>query len=282
MVTGIDHPIIAVRDMSVARDAYQRLGFTVTPRGRHLEWGTGNWCIMFERDYLELRGIIDPANTHDLGSFLAKREGLMGVAFGTDDAQASCEALMARGLRPQPVRQLARDFELPEGSVQPRFSLCFVNSADAPGLMSVVLCQHLTPELLRRSDWLHHANGTYGVRRVASVASDLDAAADCHAKLFGRQAISQERNKLEIQIGAGQTISLMSPEAARQDWPEADLSTCGKVGCLLGVTLAVKELSATQRYLASQAIECRRSAAGSLRISPKDACGAPLEFTDRD
>jgi hypothetical protein len=44
----------------------------------------------------------------------------------------------------------------------------------------------------------------------------------------------------------------------------------------------VKELSATQRYLASQAIECRRSAAGSLRISPKDACGAPLEFTDRD
>ena len=44
LATGIDHPIIAIRDMAAGRAAFERLGFTVTPRGRHLEWGTGNWC----------------------------------------------------------------------------------------------------------------------------------------------------------------------------------------------------------------------------------------------
>ena len=59
-IRGIDHPVIAVRDMKQARLAYERLGFTVPPRGSHAQWGTGNWCIMFPEDYLELRGIIDP------------------------------------------------------------------------------------------------------------------------------------------------------------------------------------------------------------------------------
>ena len=58
-ITSIDHPVIAVRDMEEARQTFMRLGFTVPPRGSHVEWGTGNWCIMFPKDYLELRGIID-------------------------------------------------------------------------------------------------------------------------------------------------------------------------------------------------------------------------------
>ena len=159
VATGIDHPIIAVRDMAAGRATFERLGFAVTPRGRHLEWGTGNWCIMFERDYIELRGIIDPTNPHNLARILEKREGLMGVAFATKNAQASCAELAARGMEPQPVRELTRLFELPEGAVQPRFALCFLDEAQTPGLMSVVFCEHLTPQLLRRPEWLRHANG---------------------------------------------------------------------------------------------------------------------------
>ena len=58
-ITGVDHPVIAVGDMEGARAVYERLGFTIPPRGSHIEWGTGNWCIMFADDYLELRGIVD-------------------------------------------------------------------------------------------------------------------------------------------------------------------------------------------------------------------------------
>ena len=41
-IVGIDHPIIAVRSMDDARIAFGKLGFTVPPRGSHIEWGTGN------------------------------------------------------------------------------------------------------------------------------------------------------------------------------------------------------------------------------------------------
>ena len=95
IITGIDHPVIAIRDMAAAHAAYARLGFTIPPRGSHLEWGTGNWCILFPDDYLELRGIIDPQKyTHHLDSFLKTREGLMGVALSTNDAVASHDALV--------------------------------------------------------------------------------------------------------------------------------------------------------------------------------------------
>ena len=157
-LTGIDHPVIGIRDMQAAHAVYQKLGFTIPPRGYHPKWGTGNWCIMFERDYLELRGVVDhEKGMQKMQSFFDQHnEGLMGIALSTTDAQASHDELAARGLHPQSVRELTRNFELPEGLAEPRFSLCFLDQAETPGLMSVVICQHQTPELLRRPEWLVH------------------------------------------------------------------------------------------------------------------------------
>jgi hypothetical protein len=282
IITGIDHPIIAVRDMAAARSAYERLGFTITPRGIHPEWGTGNWCVMFERDYLELRGIIDPNQTHNLSRFLAEGEGLMGIALGTNDAQASYHALEERELNPQPVRQLSRNFELPEVAVQPRFSLCFLDVADTPGLMWVVLCQHLTPELLRRPAWLNHANGACGVRAVAGVVSDLAAAVERHTRVFGRQAVTRKHDRLEIRVNTRQTITLLNVDTARATWPEIVLPSCSETGgLLLSVEFEVRNRGETERYFAARGIETYRSPAGAIRVLPRDACGVPLEFAAR-
>ena len=87
-IINVDHPVVAAQDLDAARIAFERLGFTVPPRGSHVEWGTGNLCIMFPEDYLEIRGIIDASRfTMHLDEHLDRYgEGLMGVAFGTDDA----------------------------------------------------------------------------------------------------------------------------------------------------------------------------------------------------
>ena len=53
---GVDHVVIAVTDLDQAAADFQRLGFTLTPRGRHTT-GSENNCVMFERDYLELLGV---------------------------------------------------------------------------------------------------------------------------------------------------------------------------------------------------------------------------------
>src|SRR5260370_42608463 len=111
-IAGIDHVIVAVRDLERARMGWTRLGFNLTPRGRHLGanglCGTANYCIMFGRDYLELLGFVEPDEHADrLRAFLARREGAMALAFapaGTvEDAAA---ALAALGLHPSEKRAL--------------------------------------------------------------------------------------------------------------------------------------------------------------------------------
>ena len=85
--SGFDHVIVGVDDLEHAADLWRRLGFTITPRGRHIGWGTANYCVMFEHDYVELLGILDPKQyVYGLDRFLADHgEGLVGVAFGTAD-----------------------------------------------------------------------------------------------------------------------------------------------------------------------------------------------------
>jgi hypothetical protein len=277
-ILGIDHPIIAVREMAAGRDIFERLGFTVTPRGRHVEWGTGNWCIMFPDDYIEIRGIIDPNSTHNLADFLARREGLMGLAFATSNAQASHDELRERRLDPQPVRQLTRDFELPEGTVQPRFSLCFLNASDTPGLMSVVLCQHLTPELLRRPEWMRHANGARRVKSMSAFVRNLEAAADQYVRLFSSESVERHNGKVVVSFQTGQSLVLTSAAGGTSEWPELDASLVGENGCLTSLTLEIGDIAAAERYLKSKNIDYVKVGDNELRIPPKETCGVALAF----
>jgi len=65
-IAGIDHVIVGVRDLERARVGWTRLGFTLSPRGRHIGQGTANYCIMFASDYVELLGIVDPNSVDTL------------------------------------------------------------------------------------------------------------------------------------------------------------------------------------------------------------------------
>ena len=163
-ITGIDHAIVGVRDLESARETWRRLGFTLSPRGRHLEQPTGNYCVMFPSDYIELLGIVDTGpSAHRLDSFLAWREGLMGIAFApAGSAEEARSMLVDRGLHPAEPRPLARQIELPEGVALPRFTLVSLPPEETPGL-DCFLCAHLTPELMRRPEWLRHPNGANGI-----------------------------------------------------------------------------------------------------------------------
>src|SRR5437660_9767806 len=95
-IAGIDHVIVAVRDLDRAQIGWTRLGFTLSPRGRHLGQGTANYCIMFGRDYLELLGFVEPdEHAERLQHFLGRREGAMAVAFAPDDTVEEAGAALA-------------------------------------------------------------------------------------------------------------------------------------------------------------------------------------------
>ena len=56
MARGIDHLVLAVRDLDAAAAHYRALGFTVGARNRH-PWGTENHIVQFPGAFLELIGL---------------------------------------------------------------------------------------------------------------------------------------------------------------------------------------------------------------------------------
>ena len=201
-IAGIDHVIVGVRDLEQARMVWSRLGFTLTPRGRHIGQGTANYCIMFPSDYVELLGIVDPEDfVQRLDAFLARREGLMAMAFAPGAAPEEVySALLARRLHPSEPRPLARQLELAEGTVVPRFTLIALPQNETPGLDSFI-CAHLTPELMRRPEWLKHPNGAQGISGIYVLVENTAALLEPYDRLFGIQQVTTTDAVVSIHVG---------------------------------------------------------------------------------
>jgi catechol 2,3-dioxygenase-like lactoylglutathione lyase family enzyme len=268
-IAGIDHIIVAVRDLEAARAGWQRLGFTLTPRGRHVGQGTANYCIMFPRDYLELLGFVErDEHAHRLETFLAGREGAMSVAFAPDrDAAAARAALAANGLHPGEPRALGRALELPEGDVTPRFSLLNLPSEETPALDCFV-CGHLTPELVRRPEWLRHPNGVTGIAAVHLVAEDPAALAPAYRRLLGAERVSPNGNGIAVDTGRNR-LNFARPGMSGTDIPPPAITA---------LELRVESLAATGDYLRGVGIAYLDLPDGRLAVNPADANGTALLF----
>lgn len=268
-LTGIDHTLIGVRDLEAARDTWRHLGFTVTPRGRHIGWGTGNYCVMFRDDYVELLGIVDPAQfLNRLDVLLETRgEGFLGLAFA---AASSADVHAAFPDLTQAPKDLGRLLELPEGNVTPRFSLAHFNPDATPGL-AAFSCAHLTPEMLRRPEWLDHPNGALGLEGVTVAADDPAALAPAYLALFGNSALQVGQGRLEVKAGT-HTLRFLSPERLSRRYPG--------LGGAPVMTVVSRDLEATRAFFAGNGIPLANAAGARLVIPPDQANGTVLEFVE--
>jgi catechol 2,3-dioxygenase-like lactoylglutathione lyase family enzyme len=268
-LSGIDHTLIGVRDLEAARSAWRRLGFTVTPRGRHIGWGTGNYCIMFPADYVELLGIVDPTQfLNGLDTRLAtKGEGFLGLAFA---AASSSDVHAAFPDITQPPKDLGRLLELPEGDVTPRFSLVHFNPEATPGL-STFSCTHLTPEMLRRPEWLSHANGAIGLDGVTVAVAEPSALAPAYAALFGQPSLQSGQGRLEVKVGR-HTLRFLSPDRLSRRYPGLASTPVMTVRC--------RNLEVTHSFLVGQGIPLTNAPGARLVIAPEEVNGVVLEFVE--
>jgi catechol 2,3-dioxygenase-like lactoylglutathione lyase family enzyme len=266
-IAGIDHIIIAVRELEAARRGWARLGFTLTPRGRHIGQGTANYCIMFGRDYLELLGFVErDEHAHRLETFLAQREGPMSVAFTPENnAEATADALAARGLHPSLPRALGRALELPEGTVTPRFSLLNLPTQETPSL-DCFICGQLTPELVRRPEWLTHPNGVTGIAAVHLVTEDPAALAPAYRRLFGDDRVATTVRGVEVDTGRN-TLVFARPALSGADIPPPAITA---------LELRIADRAATEAYLKRAGIAFMSLPDGRLAVSPGEANGTSL------
>jgi Glyoxalase-like domain len=274
-IVGIDHTLVGVRDLEGARAAWQRLGFTLTPRGRHIGWGTANYCIMLDRGYIELLGIIGSAQfTNNLDKFLAEREGLLGLAFRSRDAQATYRGLAAIGLHPEGPKDLKRALELPGGDVLPAFSLVFLPPAETPGLRAF-FCQHLTPEIIRHPAWVVHANRAVSLDAAIAVVDAPAALAPAYARLFGGAAVALAGDTLRVATGEGALLFVTPAELARL-YPGLSLHAFPRPW-VAAMRIGVPSVIDAADYFEAKGLRPLATETG-FALAPELATGTILEF----
>jgi hypothetical protein len=275
--TGVDHVIVGVRDLADAAERWRRLGFTPTRRGRHVGWGTANVCIMLQRDYVELLGIVDPARfTADLDRFLAEREGLLGLALGTADAAATAAAWQAAGLGDLVPRELGRVLDTPAGEVALRFTNVIPDPAVFDGLR-LFACQHLTPALLRCRDWLDHPNGAIGLAACTILARDPAALAARLGRIFGSAALTGTDRVTAVHTGSA-VLLVADLDDVRQLHPGFEIEPPGDVPRLQVLAVRVRDPDAAADLLGRHEVPHRRDAAGAVLVPPEHATGVALEL----
>jgi hypothetical protein len=269
--------LVGVRDLEAAGAQWRRLGFSLTPPGRHIGWGSGNRCIMFAEDYVELLGILDPSRfCNNLDRFLAEREGLMGLAFAGADAAEATARLGAAGLHPDGPRRLERLLDLPEGEARLAFDLAFLPPQETPDL-SAFLCCHRTPELLRHDPgWLAHANGAKRLVGITVVSQDPAAAALGYVPIAGEDGVSAGDGETAVTLGRHRIRFIGAAGFARR------YEALGAVPSFAppypaALEIAVADLDAARRLLAA-AGAAPADAADRVCVHPRDATGAVLEL----
>jgi catechol 2,3-dioxygenase-like lactoylglutathione lyase family enzyme len=288
MVTRLDHVVIGVRDLDVATQRYQQLGFEVRPGGRHLDQGTHNAIIRFGLDYIELLSIYDEteARANRLGGqglldFLQEREGgLLGYAVATTDIEQDTARFRETELlvgAPSPMQRLRPDGRLlswrlltPDG-LPWRQPWPFLIQWDAPDE--------------QRLSWegpYTHPNGAIEWIGATLAVHDLESATDLYQHPLGLELKESTEvphlaaQRATFQLGSS-TIDLLTPTG---EGPiQQALSDLGEG--LLEVTFAVKDLDQTRLFLHQSGIDFEPEAAGprTLLISPQHALGARLILT---
>ena len=279
-IAGIDHVIVAVRELENARTAWSRLGFALSPRGRHIGQGTANYCVMFPSDYLELLGIVDAADSVErLDAFLARREGPMAAAFApAGTAEEARAALLRRQLHPSEPRPLARQIELPQGTVLPRFSLISLPPEETPGLDSF-LCSHLTPALMRRPEWLAHPNGAIGLRAVHILVESTAPLLPAYDRLFGIVQVTTTDAVAVVHIGR-QRLVFSTPDDFQTMHPGIEIDPGFPTPGIVALELGVERLRRTIDHLTQRHVAFDEMPDGTLAVPAREASGAVLLFSE--
>ena len=282
----LDHIGVAINDLERGRAAYERLGFTLTPRSIHrgspapgapvIPFGSGNHCAMFHDGYLEVVGLTDATIFSNIKALVARYEGAHIVAFGVDSADATYAELSGRGIPIQAARQLERDAAFgPQGKETRRaaFRNMYFDAAAYPE-SRVLYIEHLTRDVLWQPHLLEHPNGVVALRDVFLCTPDAQAVADKYSTLFG--AAAQPAGEGEWRIALAHTnVWIATPAAWARRAPGA---ATPPLPAPAGIGFKVKSVAATRALLATNGVIARDGLDGGIWVGPDQACGTAIYF----
>ncbi len=189
MLTGLDHVVVVVPNLDQAIRGFARLGFVVTPGGRH-STGTHNALVGLEDgSYLELLAFAEPNPSHRWAPLLAGGGGLSDFCAISDDLDTDLARYDAAGIVMSPPREMSRT--RPDG-VTIRWRLS-VPPHIAPGTVPFLI-EDLTPITHRRPPACRHPNGVNGIAAIRLVSSDIEETAALYRALLQQEPGTLEKD----------------------------------------------------------------------------------------
>lgn len=258
MLTGIDHVLIAVDDLELAVEVYERLGFQVVRGGKHPQMGTHNALVpLADGTYLELVGIWDlelaqQANPAIVET-LQKENRLARFVLASDNLDSDVIAMRARGFDIGDAQ--AGERERPDGAK------VAWRAAFPPDTRFPFVIQDVTPRELRVPVPEYGIGKNVRMGDVNVGVVDLASATEAYQKLLGEEG---EDGWFELTRGA---VILK------------DVDTERILQIVLEADNPLEVLNAWQ----GGEVEFTQQVLGGIGITlePLKTLGVPLQFTGR-
>ena len=219
----VDHLVVTVSDLPLARAHYESLGFFVSPEGVH-PFGTHNACIFFsDNTFLEPLAILsretceqhitkqNPFVVHDNSFRFRHSDGISALATRSPDAASAHRFFVKRGWSAGKRVKFARKFVLPNDDTSDvSFNLSFARDARSPDALFFV-CEPAGSSAIERSTLTTHSNGVTGIREVVLVESNPSDFQYFLGDFFGQREIRHHSFGIEFET-SNTKVSVLTPE----------------------------------------------------------------------
>ncbi len=271
----LDHVLIAVRDLTITKDTFERLGFKVTPEGRHPGRGTSNRLVVFGPEYLELISVHDPTGDlfrPNLVPFLAVREGLFIFSSGTSDIESSVRDLRSKGVKI--ADPIVGSRQATDGSTAYSWTQAEIDPGEMPGSQTFLIQHDHTVEE-RYSDPLNptdNPNGVTGIFSLALAVENTETASQRWMDVFGLKRVSEDQiedeSKKRVRLRFDNCyLDFVEPLTDRglSDF----LTTYGEGP--YEITFGCKDVDVTESLFKSNGVSGWKREADLLKVSPESA-----------
>jgi hypothetical protein len=289
----IHHPGLIVRDIDATVSQYEKLGFIFTPLSLHritidrdkepVYFGAGNRTAVFEKNFLEIVGIVDPERWSQIpiaqrGPFnvderLKVYEGLHILHLGADDIEVVRARFQREGVWCSGVAMVQRAVDTPEGEkTMKALSMQYAKGQNPEGLTQIA--QHLTAEVALHPHYIRHPNGARLLTEVIICDANPQEMAAKYARYAGRPA--ERKGALHLVSLPHSRIVAVDPEGLQQMVPGYEPPV---LPFLAGITVATNSLPAARDVMRSNRISTIENGARII-VGPWDACGCAVVFEE--
>jgi hypothetical protein len=280
---SINHVGMAVRDLAPASRRFEAMGFTLTPYSPHSgawkpgeplqAFGSGNRCVMFERNYLEiLASEKRDAPAPRIEAFLARHQGAHIICFNSEALQAVDGRLSAAAIRTSGVIPLQREIDTPQGKRTAKFERVQFAPDDSPeGYIQAA--RHLTPQYIYQPRYITHANGCTALSDCLVVADDLEHFVRKYEGYLGAAA-ERDGSAWRFRFSLVGRLTLVQCRDVREWLPGTLLPPAPGIAA---VAFRTPDLQGQRARLAAAGVTARE-VNGRLLVPAEDACGVAMIF----